>query len=286
VEVGGAFTVDVELSGTGNLPSDLHPPLQEGFEWLTPETGETLGTQAGDKWGGKKTFSFVVKAAKPGTFDLGKFLLPHWDPDARKYEIAEAALGTLTVSAAAGVTTTETAKEPADPFASMPKLRKTRGPALVPPASWVERRGYWLGLFGLPVSYAVARGASLLFVHYRRRAREREGSVEEELRARRAAADAAAAGSDARAMDAATMRLFEVACLAGPGVNVRGIVGPRVAAALVSHGVASDVAARIEEVYRAAEASRFSPSGEDAAAARERLAQAKALCSKLGANPS
>ena len=77
----GAVGVTLELRGTGNLPSKLPLPTIPGVEWLEPQMNEKLGGQAEDRFGGTRTFAYVVRFYKPGTIDLGEVRLSFYDPN-------------------------------------------------------------------------------------------------------------------------------------------------------------------------------------------------------------
>ena len=101
VEQEGAVGVTVTLAGTGNLPSSLSPPEHAGVEWLEPQISEKVGPQKsgdGEKFGGSRTFQFVVRMHRAGDIALGDFKLPFWNPQSRSYEIARAPLASIRVA--------------------------------------------------------------------------------------------------------------------------------------------------------------------------------------------
>ena len=149
IEEGGAISVHVELSGTGNLPTAIPTPARAGVEWLTPETHGELAAMGHDAWGGKRTIDYVVRMRRPGSVDLGELALPFWDPDQRRYELARAPLGVVRVtrSAAGANASADPAREtlPGLP-AVRDRLEGTRGPrahADDSPVFWIAGVGLW-----------------------------------------------------------------------------------------------------------------------------------------------
>lgn len=275
VDQGGAVGVHVELSGTGNIPSEIATPAREGVEWLAPEVHEQLGSIGHESFGGKRSFDYVVRVRRPGDVSLGEISLPFWDPDAKKYDVARASLGVVHVkpvvnapapSAGAPEETLPGLPGPADTMEGEPTRRAHLADA---PLFWLLGVGAWPAAFGLAIA-ATATG--------RRAARAwkaRRVSPAAELRERLAAADTASEGSDARRVDAAVARALEAAAMAHAGVNVRGALGDEVADRLARAGVTQDAASRIAGLLRECEMARFSPEGADVASARDRWARAR-----------
>jgi hypothetical protein len=103
-----------------------------------------------------------------------------------------------------------------------------------------------------------------------------------ELRERVAAARAAGAGDDGRAIDAATARAVEAATFAHAKVNVRGAVGSGdIVERLGRAGVSRDLGERVGELLSRCEDARFSPEASDAIGARERWSKAQTLIREL-----
>jgi hypothetical protein len=258
VEQGGAVAVHVELSGTGNLPGALTPGAREGVEWLTPEVHEEMGPAGKDVYGGKRTFDFVVRMKQPGALDLGTLALPYWDPEARRYETARAALGVVQVTSAPGAVATA---EPEQPL-----LQGLPGPRDALQGSPEARRHaddtalFWLGgVAGWPLAFGlvVAGGAAS-----RRAAgawRSRRTSPAADLKERVALAHVACEGKDARLADAAIARALEAAIVAHAGVSVRAAVGGEIVDRLERAGVVRETASRVADLMRECEAARFSP---------------------------
>ncbi|MGH7298592.1 MAG: BatD family protein [Polyangiaceae bacterium] len=275
VDQGGAVGVHIELSGTGNVPSALTPPARAGVEWLAPELHEQLGPIGHDTWGGKRTFDYVVRLRSAGEVDLGDVALSYWDPDQRRYEVARAKLGKVSVQPSAP-SAADSAQAPDELLSGLPGVRDTlegtneARPHLDDrPLFWVLGVGAWPALLGLTVLGRA--GGRRIAVSWR----TRRASPTTELKERVTAADAACKGSDARIADAAIARALEAASIAHAGISVRGAVGLEVAERLERAGVTVGAATGFADLLRECEAARFAPDAADVAAARDRWARAR-----------
>jgi hypothetical protein len=280
VEQDGAIGVNVTVSGTGNVPATVTPPEQRGVEWLEPQVGDKLGRQGGNLWGGSRTFRYVVRLHRAGDVALGDFTLAFWNPREKKYEVARAPLGTVRVEPSAAA---KAAEAPADPLPGLPAPRKALagGAATRARHHLDDAASFWLALGAMPVSYVVVVAGAAAAKRGRERRAAKGKSPREEMKARVAAADDASARGDAGAIDAATARALEAACIAGREVNVRALATSDVARALDAAGVAAEVAREVEELLRACEAARFSASGDDPTEARGRWTRARGVIDRL-----
>jgi BatD DUF11 like domain len=285
VERGGAVSVTVDLSGTGNLPANITPPLLRGVEWLPPETREKVGNNGSDRYGGKRTFTYVVRMKEEGDVDLGEIKVPFYDADARVYGVAAASLGHVRVvpggseeADAGGVT---------DPLPNLPAPRAVRAPPQAVSDKLADRGIFWTSLFAAPVVVVAFAGARAARRRLATTQKTRIRSPDVELRQRIADADAASAAASAhpldapsvRALDAASVRALEQAALVKARVNVRALTSDAVAARLEEHGVTAETAREIAELLGTCERARFSPAEDDdpaaAADAGERWTRAK-----------
>ena len=262
IEQDGAIGVTVVLSGSGNLPSSLETPEHAGVEWLDPQLSEKVGPQQrGERFGGSRTFQFVVRLHRAGDIDLGDFTLPYWDPQANRYQVARAALGTIHVRP--GASPQAPAEAANDPLPGLPAARGRRasrsrgsvGTSTTPP-----RSGSGSARCRSPTpSSSPRRGRRSASASGAPSAERRPKT---ELRARVLAAEEASSKGDAGALDAATARALEAATIAGCEVNVRGLATSDVAQALGGAGVAESDACEVESILRACDAARFSASVE------------------------
>jgi hypothetical protein len=285
IERGGAVGVTVELSGSGNLPAQLTMPTRNGVEWLVPEVHEKVGAmRGGDRWGGKRTFSYVVRVQQEGDVDLGAIELPYFDPDTRVYATARAPIGTIHVKPGLAPARADAAPDalpglpdPKDALAFL--AARPRRPHLTSGVA------YWVALAASPLAWVLFAGARAATRGLRARSKERAADPAREMKSRIAEADTASKNGDAHAMDVATARALEASLIACAGVNLRGTTGDAAEEELARAGVGDAHAKHVVELYRACEAARFSPDSASASAAKERWTTARTLIAALGKSP-
>jgi len=279
LEQGGAVGVTIELRGTGNLPSQLALPVQQGVDWLDAQTRDDLKAVSSDRFGGTRTFSYVVRVHKAGPIDLGEVRLPFWDPDRKAYSVARASLGVLDVAKGNEHLAAPDEKEQVLP--GLPKPRMTlegqRAESYL-----AERPVYWGLLFGSPLACVFAIGAHGAARRLREKRAAAAPSPERIAKERRAEADAAAKGDDAKAAMGAIARAIEAGVLAKTGVNVRGGDGATIARELEDAGVSSERTKTIVDLLRTCEDARFSPDGVTTTHARETWKRAEETLDDLG----
>ncbi len=255
---GGAVGVTVELRGTGNMPAQLPLPVMPGVEWLEPQVKDSLGPMQNDRFGGSRTFSYVVRIQKDGAVDLGEIRLPYFDPTTRTYGVARAGLGIVDVAKGAMRDAGAEVAEPLLP--GLPKERRTLE-GMRERSFLTERPSTWAIVFGAPLACALAIGAHGLV----RRARDRRASAapsnDAVARDRLREAEGALRGTDGPAAVSAIARSLESAVLAETSVNIRGTASESAVRELVDAGVAADAAHEVAAVLRACEDARFSPDG-------------------------
>jgi len=281
IEEDSAIGVTLTLSGTGNLPAMITPPAEAGLEWLPPEVHEKVGGTKGDKFGGSRTFAYVVRIHKTGDVSLGLIHIPFWDPTANKYDVARANLGVVTVHPR--TTPKPTADQAPDPFAALPDVRTQMGGTLPAARHLAEDRAslFWLALGATPFSFVFFAAASSLVSRVRERRESIAASPETELKTKLSAAERAARTDDARVLSAATARALEAATVVYANVLVRDARGGEAARRLVDAGVAEELAGKVESLLADCEAARFSPDAPLLTDARERWAAAKRTINAL-----
>ena len=276
----GAVGVSVELRGTGNMPSTLPTPEIAGVEWLEPQTRDALGPQTTEKFGGTRTFNYVVRLHKEGAIDLGEIRLPYWDPERRAYNVARASLGIVKVTpSAARDAGADLAASEILPGMPLPR-RALEGPHA---QSFVtERPVYWGALFGAPL--ACVLGIFLTAAVRKARAQRATSapSPQRIARERRNEADDALRGSDGKVAVSAVARALEADVLARTGVNVRGTSRDAAVRELEDTGVSVTDAKELLATLAACEDARFSPSGVDIGDARALDARAKHALAPIG----
>ncbi len=274
----GALGVTVELRGTGNLPAQLPTPIIPGVEWLDPTTKDALGATQNDRFGGTRTFTYVVRVHKDGAVDLGEVKVPFWDPSSRRYNVARASLGIVTV--AKNAARDAGADEQEQVLPNLPVARnKLEG--IASESYLTERAWYWGALFGTPLAgvLLVSAGAGI------RRLRERRAaaapSPEKIARERHAEAEAAVRGSDGKAAMSAIARAVEAAVLAKTTINVKGTSREAALEELTGADVEENVAREVLDVLRACEDARFSPDGVSSESARDLWSKAKTTLDRI-----
>ena len=275
----GAIGVVVELRGTGNLPSQLSVPATPGVEWLEPTLHDKLGLVAADRFGGTRTFSYVVLVHKEGAVDLGEVRLPYYDADKRTFAVARATIGIVNV--ATGPARDAGVDAPEVLLAGMPKERHVLEGARA--QSFVaERPLYWAALFGSPLACALVLGAHGLLGRWREKRASSSPSAQSIAKTQRAEADEACRGSDGKAAMGAIARAIVSDVLARTGVNLRGAAGDAGKTELEEEGVDATSAKDVVELLRRCEDARFSPDGVDIASARETWASATTALDAFG----
>lgn len=258
IEQHGAVGVTVELRGNGNMPATLPAPEIAGVEWLEPQTRDSLGPASNEKFGGTRTFSYVVRIHKDGAVDLGEVRLPYFDPTTRTYAIARASLGIVQVTKAADRDALPEVAEPLLP--NLPKVR-TALEGKREETFLTERPIYWGAIFGSPLASVggIVLGGAL------RKLRERRASAAPSptrvARERRAEAEAAVKRTDGQAAVAAIARALEAAVLATTGINIRGTSSDGALRELEDAGVPETTAKATLKLLSECEDARFSPSG-------------------------
>lgn len=101
VDQNGFFSVKLELSGSGNIPSTLDMPEVPGVVWGEPTVRGEVNVEDRDL-AGSRTLEFTARATNPGSIELGAVTLPHFDPTTERYRIAKAELGRINVAPQAG----------------------------------------------------------------------------------------------------------------------------------------------------------------------------------------
>jgi hypothetical protein len=266
VEQGGMISVVARLEGTGNVPSRITPPEQNGVEWLEPSVRGEVEPR-GTAIGGERVFRWTVHVTKAGTIDLGELSLPFYDPEKDRYEVARAALGQLVVQPAAarpsdkpGHPADAAAASPTAPLLAIP-ARPALGAVSAAPNSLTDSSAYWWSLFALPLSVPAlaALARALRATSERLRKRELGGTARVRsllVRARRVASqDRAAAALDYE-------RALYESLESGVGIKARGVLRGELTKQLERAGIDS---ARSEETTRAIadlETLRFTGEGD------------------------
>jgi hypothetical protein len=280
--VGGTTTVNVQVTGVGQLPSELRLPSRLGIEWMKPTRKDGLSMVHG-LVGGWRTFDYAVRFTEPGEVDLGSVELPYWDPDRKKYEVATAELGKVTVlpsndDGAKAPTKNTGGEEKRDPFAGIGGPRSALRPFDADTAHGMPPRTLWTWVLVPPVGVAFS---SLILAGLRRARRRREEKRDDPAqRAKKALQDVASATSDEDAA-AAAERAVHLAIEASTSLKSRGMLEAELEERLAK---ALDDGALTEEalaLLRACAAIRFEPVRDEEAGHDDIPARARKVVEAL-----
>ncbi|HKY41195.1 MAG TPA: BatD family protein [Polyangiaceae bacterium] len=280
VAAGGSISVVAKLEGTGNLPLSLLVPEQNGVHFLEPQIIDQVAPRSGVVQG-FRTFTYVVELNQPGDLELGELTLPYWDPKARAYGVARAALGKIKVTGSA-------------PARSADKARaghRLEG-LIVPPAKlgahdsrvqryFTDRPAYWGLLLSAPLSLLLGFVVSDLMRLVSRRLASRRGSLASALDEALAELNASSL-SAADAAGVAERALF-LSIEKATGLKARGVLKAELSEALRAAGVevalaerAAELLSRCDEVRFAGEATELSGFVAEVRETCQRLAGRKA----------
>jgi hypothetical protein len=256
IPAGGAISVVATVRGTGRLPGRHHLPEQSGLEWVEPTLRDDA-TVTGNRVGGSRSFSYVVRMLEPGTVELGQLSLPYYDPVSRRYRAATADHGEVLVAPAPAGNA-----PPPQAAGSGPRLGKLYEfrnalPPVAPSRYLADARWFWLLVGGAPA-------LALLLVVARagyRRVSWRLASARESraTHATQALRDARRAQRDQQPADAASAaeRALYLAIEWATGLRVRAVLRADLEPALGRGGLPADLCERIGAVIDACGAMRF-----------------------------
>jgi hypothetical protein len=280
VKQGDAVLVVAQLQGTGNVPTKLAIPQQNGVDWPEPTVIEKLEAGNGNVTG-SRTFTFVVRLDRAGSVNLGDLTLPYYDPEQQRYHVARASLGSVEVKPdpslspipSAGVTSEDRLRGLLTP-------RTRLGPASSTSTPLSEHNAFFGLLLVGPLS--VLGGAGLLRAGKRLRSR---WGANRETPARRAMSELLAAKAHSQAGDlpstsAACERALHFALEGATGLKARGLLRSELAAALEARGIAANTAKQVVGTLEVLELSRF-VQGQAESEASALFARSEALVQSL-----
>jgi hypothetical protein len=286
IAVGGSISVIARVQGTGRLPGTLKLPERAGVQWLEPTVRDAL-TVTGSTLGGSRSFSYLVRMTAPGRLDLGRLSLPLYDPATRRYRVAEATLGEVTVEAApaaqgAAAASGKDAQHPGPHLSELVSFRPALGPSR-PPSYLADRRVFWwlLGLGPLLVLGVVSVVALGRRVRQRLAVRE----LSQAVHATRALGDArqALAAAELQGVASAVERAIYNAIEWATGLKARAVLRADLERTLITGGLPPELAARSVELLDASARLRFGGEGERAGSL---IADVEALVKRLVRRPA
>jgi hypothetical protein len=281
VEAGGSISVVAKLEGTGYLPSTLLVPEQDGAHFLEPQTIDQVAPEHGVVQG-FRTFTYVVELPQPGERDLGEITLPYWDPKAHAYDVARAALGKVNVTGTAKPRAPNGKAGDSGPhlkglITPPPKLGAI---GVSRPSYWPSRVGYWLLLFGVPLTAALGFALSDLAKLLSRRLREQRGSLAAALDDALAQLANRASAGDAPGSAGAAERALFVAIEKATGLKARGVLKAELGSALSKVAVSANVAEQTAALLARCDQLRFAGEAVELASF---AAEVREVCQKLSA---
>jgi len=279
VPIDGSISIIAKLEGTGNLPFTLLVPEQDGVHFLEPQLFDKIEPRRGVVQG-FRTFTYVVELTKPGELDLGEITLPFYDAKARAYGVARAALGKVRVTGSAKTSSAAAKAAKAGPsLKGLLSPPAKMGPNPSAHARYLPSRvGFWLLLFGLPLSALLSFALSDLAKRWRRRRAERRGSLASALDAALTQlAEHARAGDTAGSAGAAERALF-LAIEKATGLKGRGVLKAQLADVLANAAVPRDVADQTAALLGRCDELRFTGAAVELASFS---AEVRDACQKL-----
>lgn len=283
---GGSVAVIVKVEGTGNVPSNLQPPVKPGEKWLAPTRKDAMTTKLG-KIGGSRTFEYVVRLGNAGETELGAFELAFFDPVKKEYVVSRTELGKVQVEEAPP-TDAEVARAKRgsggsgmqDPLKELPTHRTKLAPFTPKETATISMPLFVLGLAVPPalalLLIALVRASGVVAERRKASGGVLRGKVKEAL----SAAAKADKANEPRAVCGAIEKALHAAVEAGTGLKSRAYRLDELPPKLVLAGVAQSVADELRAVLSECESLRYAPSLDEEALQGLR-ARAKSLTKKL-----
>lgn len=256
IKQGDSIAVVAKLEGTGNLPSKLALPQQNGVEFADPTSIDKISAENG-RVHGSRVFTYVVRVDAPGSVDLGELRLPYYNADKRRYEIAKASLGRIDVEAGdKGKAPSAVQALPEDRLKSLLTPRTELGSARE--ASYLsDRPFFWAWLLAGPGLIVGGTGLSRLARRARERLRQQQSTPERLALRELELLNTAVKNGDVALVGAGVERAVHFAIEGVTLLKSRGVLRSELARELERRSVASDLAASVVSLLEATEAARF-----------------------------
>lgn len=265
---GEYIQVLITISGEGYVPSKVLLPESKQVVWNTPAVrGEPEITN--DRLQGSRTLDFSVKIVESGTVDLGEVRLPYYDARAKRYRVASADLGQVTVepsaTAPAPTPSPGTILDLATPLAPRPQLGPVATKDSVVPA-WA-----WWTILGMPFSVLLARGSARVsnVVLTRARSPKSQGATGH-LTAARAQFQTGHVSEGLGELERALIS----AIFDATGLRARGILKSDLAKELHQAGLPENLSGEVALLLEELETARYAPTttgGKEMAAQAEQV---------------
>lgn len=264
IQQGGAVGVEITVRGSGNVPTNLPTPTQSDVEWLEPEVREQTELN-GDQLETTRVFKYVVRVNKAGAVDLGELRLPFYDPSARRYRVASAPLGVVTVEPAARPQQDSKQDAPPDRFAAIGGLRASLQPYPAPSKPMTDHLGFWIALAAGPCAVVVISAGARAASRAKRRVSTWQSSLDRlSMQAIREARKAQAAG-DTKTAASCAERALHAAIESSTGLKSRGLLRSELQQELAGRGLDAGAIDKLVALLNQTETIRFDPAMDQAA---------------------
>lgn len=287
VATGDAVTLTVTANGRGAMEQiQLPTPQVDGLRILAPEIHDAFAPHDG-VLGGERTVRWLIVPERGGSYPLGPFEIPVFDPTTERWSVARATAITLT---AAGNPLTEerpeseeVVAEPERPSASaafgpvhtVSALRRTHGS--------FSSQGWFLGLLAIgPLAFLLALGGRAL----RRRAlspdpRGAPKRARKAAQKRLAAAREYARDEEPRPFYAAVAKALGDVLEAKLGRAIGSLTHPELRRALGERGMAAELSDKLVDELEGCDYARFSAVGVSREEMESCLGRARELLESL-----
>ena len=264
VLAGDPVSVKVNVVGVGNLQAILEPvrPNDAQFRFYDPKTTLEADVQGG-RYGGKKTFEYVMIPGKAGEVELPPFKLVFFDPIRGRYETVASRSMTLTVTPNGNLSQPEVIanREEVRLLGQDIRYIKPNREQLVDQSGLLYQRGsYWLLQF-LPVV-----GVVVAYV-YRKHQEKLEGDVAYARRRRAHSEARKRLGEAARLKEAGEFAAFHaelhrsVAQFLADRLNrsAAGLTAEEASRILKDKKIDDDHIVQVRHIFQQCDMARFAP---------------------------
>lgn len=281
---GDSLAIVATLSGTGNVPAKLIVPQQNGVEFADPTVLEKIDTDSSGVHG-SRTFTFIVRVDKTGSFDLGELRLPYYNPDRRRYETAQASLGRIEVTADnSAPPAVASSGVPEDHLVNLLKPRTRLSPAGSGQAYLSDRPWFALGLFAGPGLVLAVTGLRRLGQRLSERLQAQQNTPRRLAERELELLNEAVARGDLALVAAGVERALHFAIEGATGLKSRGVLRRELGMALVQRGVPAELGAEVVALLEATELARFQ--ADEPSEASNLLERGRRAVTQLTARPS
>lgn len=285
VQTGDAVTLTVVARGRGSLAQlEIPPPSGRDLRVLAPEVRDQI-EGANNVLGGSRTSRWLLVPEAPGTYTLGPFEVPVFDPVTERYSMARAPALTLIAAGNAprgndDPDATDDDAAPSTSAAEAPSFRpiRTRAALSRSYSSWTGST-WFLALLALgPLALLVALGV--------KRQRARAGRADPSAAPRRASkaakqrlreAERHAAANEPRRFYAAVAQSIKEVLEARLGRPVGSLTHPELRELLRARGMDAALADEVIDELEGCDFARFSAAGVSAAEMEACLRRAREL---------